>query len=352
MIKPRKQILNVNRLSDEDFDRSNYLRLDLNELVPHLENAVFEEIIKQLEPATFSSYPYQERVYDLLANSLNVTRDHITLTEGADGAIRRIFEVFCDPGDELLITSPTFGMYYVYPQLYGLHLKQIECKPDLSFDLISILESITSSTRLLAIANPNGATGYELSPSELTRILKHAESTNTLTIIDETFVDFCSYPSSLDVDDFENLIIVRSFSKAAGLAGLRLGYLLSNSEIQNWLKRANPFVGVNSVAIIAAEYLLQNPSIIEHTAKSIKAGRNYLHDQLIELGFACHPCQTNFVLVDFGEYRAHVISELKNQKVLVADLEHKPSLSKYTRITAGPIDVMEYLVKIIKDIII
>lgn len=349
MIRPRQHLTQLKRFPHDKVTRSNSLRLDLNEIVPHIEEDAFQHIIGQLQPWMFSAYPELSPLYEALSNHLGVSEQHLIITDGSDAGIRQVIEVFCDPGDEIIISFPTFGMYLVYSKLFNLSLRTVEYKEDFSIDINDFISHISERTKLICIANPNGAIGCVMSDIEIERITREASIRGVAVLLDETYIDYHRDEWTKRIDEFDNLVIVRSFSKAGGLAGLRVGYILSNPFIQEWLIKASPFMEVNSVAILAATYLLKNFHVVKASVESTKVGRSFLVSELRRMGFEVYAGEINFILVNFENHKNKIHSYLESNNVRVMDLSGKQLLNDYTRITVGPIEYMRTLIRYIEE---
>lgn len=349
MIRPRKHFKNLTRYPQDWITRSDKLRLDFNELVPHFNKEAFEEILSQLQPWMFSAYPEVNQVYQNLAVSLRVSVDHLVLTSGSDGGIRQTIQVFCDPGDAIMISHPTFGMYWVYSQIFNLECIKIHYHEDFSIDIQEFVVGITDKTKILAIANPNGAIGCVMQDSDLEYIIKTASENGTIVLLDETYLDYHEDHWTKRVDDFDNLVLIRSFSKAGGIAGLRFGYLLTNPTVKEWIVKANPYMEINSTAALVGNYLIKNPQVIRKSVNETKEGRAYFVEALREMGFEVYCGEINFVLVKFGNRKLNIYREFEKRKIIVMDQSNKELLREYTRITAGPKSYMKIVIDAINE---
>jgi histidinol-phosphate aminotransferase len=348
MIRPRKHLETLTRTSQEWITRANSIRLDLNELVPHLDERAFEEIRSQLEPWIFTAYPEVNRVYQILAESLGISKDHFVLISGSDAGIRQIIEVFCDPGDALMISYPTYGMYEVYAQIFNLECIKVHYHADFTINAKDFVTCITENTKVIAIANPNGAIGCVLPVPDLEYIITAASMQGAVVLLDEAYIHYFEDRWTARVDEFDNLVLVRTFSKAGGIAGLRFGYILTNPSLKEWLIKAKPVVEINSIAAEVGSYLLKNPQIIYQAVRASKEGKFYLVQALRELGFEVYGGEANFVHVKFGRHKAAIYRELEARQIRVKDQTESELLGEYTRITIGPVAYMNVLLDAIR----
>jgi histidinol-phosphate aminotransferase len=344
MLRPRAHLVDITRTGQSWGSRADILRLDMNELVPDLGQAAFSAIVARMRPSTFSAYPEVNALYCKLAAHLGKKVENIVLTSGSDAGIRQTIETFCDPGDEMLIVHPTYGMYEVYARIFNLTCSRVACRPDFAVDIGELMRSLDRDIKLLAIANPNGVLGLKIQPAALEPVIRKASERGTTVLLDEAYVEFNDDGWGNRIDEFDNLVLARTFSKAGGLAGLRIGYLLSNEIMRGWLYRVKPVVETNTIAILAADYLLDHPEVMAGFVTGTDLGRTYLSSTLTGLGFEVHPGHANFVLVDFGAHRAAIVAELQRRRIVVRDYGGDDFWSRFTRITLGDPTVMSLVV--------
>jgi histidinol-phosphate aminotransferase len=349
-------LVTLERKGQDWWSRAENVRLDLNELVPHLPAGAFDQILASIRPWMFSAYPEVNPVLDRLARSLGVDVGQIVLSNGSDAAIRQVFDVFCDVGDRVVATTPTYGMYSVYAKLLDAEFTPIEYGSDFVLPTALILDLIERSdgrTKLVAIADPNGAIGCEADPDAIVRIIDSASANGAVVLLDEAHVHFHADRWPHRVNEFDNLVLVRSFSKACGLAGLRLGYLLTNPMLRRLIDKARPVVEINSMAAAAAMYLLDHPEVIAGVVEECKRGKEFLAGELCRLGVNVYSGYGNFLLADFGgeEARAAVVRALAERQVRVRSHDGSPLLGRYVRITAAPVNVLRPVVEIIRQVL-
>lgn len=351
MIRPRKHLELIWRDPQSWGARGDSLRLDMNELVPHLDEQVFAELVSSLRPWMISAYPEVNPAYESLTETTGLSRDHFLLTAGSDAGIRTVIEAFCDPGDALVITYPTYGMYEVYAQIYDVRCVKVSHRHDFSLDPVDILNALDERTKVIAIANPNGAIGCAVPTSDLQLIIEHASGNGAVVLLDEAYIHYYQDHWTQRIDDYDNLVIVRTFSKAGGLAGLRFGYLLSNPALREWLFKIKPVIEISSVAAIFGAYLLKHPEVVERAVKATLQGRDYLLARLREADFETYCGATNFIQVKFGPYKEAVLEELSKRKIRVKDQSGSELLREYTRITFGPREEMDLLLDAVFEVV-
>lgn len=335
-VVPRPSVLDLHRSAVADRGRERFLRLDRNELVPEWDRAVFDEVIATLTPASFSAYPAVHPLYERLADQLGVTRSQLLLGAGSDWLVRACFDTFCRPGDRVVLAVPTYGMYEVYARLSGAVLDEVQYRPDFGFPLEPVLAALADGPRILGLASPNGALGSTISGTDLRTLLAAAWANDTLVILDEAYLGYAADHSLPLVAEYDNLVLVRTFSKAGGLAGLRVGYAVAQERLVGWIARVRPNVEINQVAVVAGTYLLDHPDVMRQHVADASAGKRLLVDALRALGMDVYPGAANFIQAKFGEHRQRVLKALRDKDILVKDQAGHPLLGDWTRITVGP----------------
>src|SRR5579864_8071391 len=195
------------------------LRLDFNENTVGCSPRVLE-VLRNLGPERLAKYPEREPLERTVAEFLGIASPQVLLTNGVDEAIHLLCETYLEPGDEVIVAVPTFSMYEIYAAATGARVTAIQCKDDFAFPTAEVLARVTDRIRLIAVANPNNPTGAVVSREDLLKIA--AAAPDAAVLVDEAYFDFYG-ESVLDaVSTTPNLFVARTFSKAYGLAGLRI----------------------------------------------------------------------------------------------------------------------------------
>jgi len=324
--------------------------MDKNEFLPCWPKEWFSDFLKILRPDHISIHPETGNLYHLLADILNISENQIVFTAGSDLAIKAVFEVFIEPGDEVIVPSPTFAMYYIYTELYRAHLVEIHYDEDLNLNIADLIRAINEKTKLIAIANPNSPTGTVLGKSSLMEIIEAASEYGAAVLIDEAYYPF--YQDSIVdmIDNLDNLIVTRTLSKAAGMGGMRTGYAISNKEIAQLIFAVKPMYEITTLSVILTEYVLSHYERIFDYAERVREGKKYLEDYFRSKGFDVYPGYANFMHVDFGEQKKKIVSHLTDKKVLFKDYFEHPSLKRFSRFTVGPKDFLVEFTKIFDEL--
>lgn len=324
MIKPT--IPNIHRTPETE--RENLIDLSRNERLTPFPEWFLGAIELGITNGLLSKYPDQIPLKRKLAKSLGVSEDMVLLTNGADAAVKAIYHVYVKPGDRIATLSPTYAMYEVYAKMFGATIVGMEEKSD-----------------LIIVANPNQPTGMP-TPFHL-EIAK-----SPLWVIDETYRDFYYLTAIPFLKTWDNLIIIRSFSKGAGIAGLRLGYVIAHPEIIANLARVRSCYDVNSMALMVGELILDHPEVVEEHVASVKAGAQVLAEKAREMGLEpILPVVTNFMLIRFPHQVDKVVSKLKAKGYAVKGSFKDECLKNMIRVTLGPPALMEEFGKALSEVI-
>ena len=241
---------------------SDFFRLDRNE-PPFPAFETLDEFIKDQDVCELLSvYPDPYNAYVSVAGYYGVELNQLLLTHGSEQALRFIFDTFLDMDGEVAYLDPSFGMYEVYSYYKNAKVNRIEFGNDLYLPVQKILDAVTSSTQLLVVANPNAPTGSAYSEQDILKILEHTAQTGTICVIDEAYFHFYSLDTLSKLQDYPHLIITRTFSKAWGLAGLRIGMIFSNENNINLLRSQKLAMEINQFSILLIQKAIDNGDTI------------------------------------------------------------------------------------------
>lgn len=341
MVKINPVLEKLTRVFSEG-GRGDFLRLDMNENPEGLPADFVAEVRAKITPAFLATYPEPDRLLAALAAYHHLPEDRFSLTDGSEMAIKHVFEVFALPGTQVVTVTPSFAMYEVYCEMFGVKHRGVPLREDLVFPTEDFLAAIGQDTSLVVLLSPNNPAGGVLSREAVERIIKKAAEYDAVVLIDEAYHYFCEV-SYLDLAErFENVVVLRTFSKLFSLAGLRLGYAVSRPEIVDYLNRVRPTFEANSVALLFGEALLRRLDIIESLIKTEKEGRQYLMDALARSGYdPRHDHGGNFVLVKPNLPPKVVEAAMRAQGILIKTYGKEHLLGEYIRISTGNRQAME-----------
>jgi histidinol-phosphate aminotransferase len=349
MINPRKAIRQLGPYRAPLEGRAGQLRLDFNENTVGAPRALVKALRWALAPESLALYPEYERPGEALADYFGVRPGELLLTNGVDDALKLICDTFVEPGDELIVPAPTFSMYQFYQQIAGGRTRPVQYSSGMRLDANSIASALTRRTRWIALANPNNPTGTLIAQDDLLQILRAAA--NALVLVDEAYFDFSGQTILPWIRRYPNLIVGRTFSKAFGLAGLRLGFLFTNSRLAAWMRRAHSPYAVNTAAVAAALAAIRLDGGAARYAAQICDSRDRFSRRLDALGIGHVPSAANFVLVRAGKQAGKIASLLRQQRILVRDWGRHPLLRHYLRISIGTPAQMARLLKALQPLL-
>jgi histidinol-phosphate aminotransferase len=346
MLKPRKTVSALSPYRSPIASRAR-LNLDLNESMAGCSPRVLARL-RSLSAKELSFYPKREDGEQLVANFVGVAPEQVLLTNGMDEALSLLFTTYLDPGEELLFADPTFGMYSMLGEALGAKVTRLQPPEDLKLPVGDLLANISEGTRVIVIANPNNPTGLAAPRADLLKIANAGP--DAAVLIDEAYFDFCGETMISDLKNHPNLFVGRTFSKAYGLAGLRLGVLIGPPEQISYMRRIGVPFNVNSVALACLEEALSDQSFVREHIAQVRQGREQLAQLFDELGLRYWPSQTNFVLVRIGDVKRFAES-MQRRGIQVRDSSASPGCAGCVRITVGTPKQMEELLQAIREAI-
>jgi histidinol-phosphate aminotransferase len=324
------------------------LRLDFNENTLACSPAVLAAI-HSLSAADLTRYPERGPIEALAANHLGLAPEQVILTNGVDEAIHVLCEAFLDRGDEILLPVPTYTMYEIYASATDATTRRVQAGVDFRFPFEALLAGITPKTKLIAIANPNSPTGSTCSREQILAIAEAAP--HAVVLVDEAYYHFYGQTVMDLVGKLPNLIVARTFSKAYGLASLRLGLLAGPESQLRWTRRVLSPYSVNTVALAALKAALIDPdaqSYLDWYVSEITQSRTEFLAALSQIGLAYWPTEANFVLVNIGPAHKEFAAAMRQQGILVRDRSADPGCDGLVRITIGTHDQMHVAVDAIQ----
>jgi len=308
------------------------LRLDFNENTLACSPRVVDAL-RGISAADLTRYPEREPLERRVAAHLGLAPAQVLLTNGVDEAIHVLCQTYLDADTEVLLPVPTYSMYEVYASGTPARIVSVPAENGFHFPLDALLRAITPATRLIAIANPNSPTGQAARRDDLLQIIDAAP--HAAVLVDEAYYHFHGETVLDLVGSAPNVIAARTFSKAYGLAGLRLGVLCAAEESMQWMRRAISPYSVNSVALACLAAALDDEDYLRWYTAEVLAARAEFESALRRIGLPFWPSQANFVLVNIGSRHGHFVVEMRTRGVLVRDRSSDPGCDGCVRITIG-----------------
>lgn len=332
------------------------IKLNANENPYGLPEEIIEELLRKAKNLEYSRYPNANSVKlsEMVSSFWGLNRDNIVIGNGSDELIDYLIKAFSEKGRRIITTAPSFAMYKIYSMINGSNFVQIPLNQrNFSLNEDKVLEEAKKEdSSIVFIAYPNAPTGNYFTEDKMIKII---EESGCLVVVDEAYYEFGEKTFVSLISQYDNLVILRTFSKAYSIASLRVGYLLSNPEIINEVRKVKSPFNVNTFSQLAAQVVFENKEILKDNIKKIIKERERLKDRINKLPpFKAHPSRTNFVLVEVGskENSDLVYDNLVKQGILVQTVSDPIfSTSRYfLRITVGNREENDILIKGLENV--
>jgi histidinol-phosphate aminotransferase len=354
-IRPRPSLLNP------DLRRPHALKstprnpqqiwLDKNENLDPQLMAFSRALLSSISPETLATYPEAGELYRKLARWVEVSPESLLLTPGSDGAIRLAFEAVIEHGDQVVHTMPTFAMYPVYSQMFGARVREIHYAPSEDgpkLDPAAILSALRElKPKLLCLPNPDSPTGTILAPEILSELLAACEEAGTLFLVDEAYHPFYQSSVASWTQKSKNLVVARTFAKAWGVAGLRIGYAVAHPHTIDLLHKLRPMYESSTLAIEFMSKMLDHTQEMLQSVARINEGKRLFEQRMRTLGFKVCETGGNFTHVAFGSRGPAVHAALSGKVLYRAAFEHA-CLAGYSRFSAAPAAIMKQVADLIE----
>ncbi len=293
--------------------------------------------------------PYQRRLKQVLGKRKGINEGNIVLGNGSDEILDLIYRAFCEPNQDNVITlPPTYGMYKVLAGINAVENREVLLTNDFEPNVPRILDTVDQNTKLIFICSPNNPTGNSFSKEKIMELLT---SFNGLVVIDEAYIDFSQNESWIrDLEQYPNLIVTQTLSKAYGMAGIRLGICYASKEIVRVLNKIKPPYNVNQLTQQRALEVLSNPAKVQQHVNEILEQRAVLLKALQELDFVqrIYPTDANFVLAQVDDADSRY-EEFLDRKVVVRNRSNQPLCENTLRFTVGTLEENQKLIGILKQ---
>lgn len=326
-----------------------YVKLNTNES-PYPPSPRTRAAVSDGELAALNLYPDPTgtRLRKTLAARYGVKPENVLLANGSDEVLSFAFMAFCDAETPVAFPDISYGFYPVYAALYGIEAQEIPLRDDFSVDV----DAFCAARGMCVLANPNAPTGMALPLSEIERIL--ASDPNRVVLVDEAYVDFGTQTALPLLERYENLLIVRTYSKSRSMAGARLGFALGSEALIRDLETirfsTNPY-NLNRLTLLLGEAAIADDAYYAENCEKIAQTREATAARLQALGFTLTPSMANFLFAKHPAISGEALYRgLKARGVLVRHFE-KPRIADYVRITIGTPEQMDALFTAVEDIL-
>jgi len=330
-VRPRKAVLEMPEYHPPLAGRE-ALRLDFNENTFEPSPRVMERLLA-ITAEGLTKYPEREPVERIVAAHFGLQAEQVLLTNGVDEAIHLLCATFLEAEDEALVWTPSFFMYDVSVQMMTPHLRKVQSDATLAFPVERFMAGITERTKLIIVASPNNPTGAVVSREHLLAIA--AAAPQAVLMVDEAYYHFHGESTIGDVSTVPNLIVARTFSKAYGLASLRIGLLAGNAKLLKYVRKVSSPYNVNGVALDCLPVAIADEEYVAWYADQVRVGRERMMEGLRGLGVPFFPSQANFVLMNIGSKHKELVAAMRAHGVLLRGRSADPGCAGFVRITIG-----------------
>jgi histidinol-phosphate aminotransferase len=345
MLSARRSVQTLNEYHPPLAQRAG-LRMDFNENTVGCSPRVLAAL-RAMTADQVAIYPEREPAERLIAEYLRLDASQVVLTNGVDEALHLVAETYLEPDDEVIICVPTFAMYEIYARATGARVVAIPAGERFRFPVEAVLAAINPTTKIIAVANPNNPTGAVVTNRDLIRLAEAAPE--AALVVDEAYHEFHGQTMLDELPRLPNLIVSRTFSKAFGMAGLRVGVIAARPEQVAMIRKVSSPYNVNAAALAALPAALADQEYVSNYVEQVRAGRAQLQALLAELGIEFWPSEANFVLARFGEAREAFVRGMRERGVLVRDRNSDPGCAGCVRISVGIAEHNAQLFAAIRD---
>tara|TARA_Y100000034_G_C6870737_1_gene397505 strand:+ start:285 stop:1355 length:1071 start_codon:yes stop_codon:yes gene_type:complete len=344
-MKLNKWLLDVERRCSFREQIESNKRLDMSERVTSYPDFFWNDFCKSLTQEDFITYPTRFQYLELkqlLSESCDIPASYITLTSGSDVVIRDVFSITCSPGKNIVSTAPCFPMYEVYAKIFGCEMNYIPYEKNLSIDISKIIKSINKDTSLVVLANPNSPVGDWKSAEEISELCRVLSVLNIVLLIDEAYVEYSPGSVVSLVKEFDNLVITRTFSKALGSAGCRVGYSIASEYLTSYIDKLRMTFPLTNTSTKFCLHVLKNYNLVQDYVNLTTKARDKFSEMLTADEFDVISSHSNWI---------HIHDKTDNNKILEAldreNLAYKAGVSiphdsrnNWLRLTIYP-DILE-----------
>lgn len=324
--------------------------LDSNENPYPMPKAVDKEISEKLQNLNFNRYP-KTNIQKVIASDLGLKPENILIGNGSSQLLEVCCKAFGGIGRKIAFPEPSFSMYKTYAFLADSIPAPFSLNKDFQIDVENMLDFLQKEKpSILILCNPNNPTG---TINEVEGLLQILDAAKCVVLLDEAYMEFADQSLLSYLSKYDNLVILKTFSKAYGLAGLRVGYLAcSNENIVKTINKAVLPYSVNQMSLLVAQTVYENKEKYQDLIKEIIEQREYVSKQLLKLGFTVYPSKTNFVMCNLNSSKEEgekLFDFLLENKVLVRNFSKNPLLKGSLRITIGTKQENDILLEKIKE---
>lgn len=312
------------------------------------------KVKEYLSNIDFNIYPdnYMTNLRSKLSNKLNVAESKLLFGNGSVEIIQMISRIFLDKGDNIVTQLPSFSSYFSEAKIQDSEIRTINPNAKYSFNLNDMLELIDDRTKIVYITNPNNPLGSINTKEEIRDFVSKVPS-DILIVIDEAYFEFVrdeSYESGIElIDEFKNVCVLRTFSKAYALAALRIGYIVANEDVIKNLEKVRVPFNASTVSQNCACIALDDEKFMKNTVKKIHETIDYIYGKLDELNIEYIKTQANFIMINVKKNSKEVVLNLMKRGFIVRD--GFPLMDTWIRVSIGTLEDMNDFIKVLSEVV-
>lgn len=340
MVYVNEKIKNTYRVPQPE-GRGKYIRLDQNENSDGLPKWLVDSVMEKVTPEFLAIYPEESIPTEKYAKQLGLEKENATLTCGSSVGMGYVIKVFGEPGKDILCVTPSFAMYEVYAKMIGMNVRQLKYNDDFSYDINQTLSAINENTGIVVLVNPNMPVGNVYSPDDIRKVIEKAGEYNALVIIDEAYFYFFDKTSVALVKEYDNVVVLRTFSKMLSMPALRLGSIISTAENIQYINNYKPHYTVNSIALLFCEAIVDNHDrLLAELTEQYNEGKEYVLAKLKEHDYVTIPSEGCYVCIKPKHKTSREITDLLQENGILI-LCGKDGLTGWLRLTIAHKKYME-----------
>lgn len=331
------------------------LWLDKNENLDPILSEKLNGLIGKLKPTALNTYPETAKIYEKLARLNKLAPKNFILTNGSDGSIRVVFDVFINQGDKVLHTAPTFAMYSVYSKMFGAQVIPFDYDESSEGPVLNIEKFIKTikneRPKLVCLPNPDSPTGTVVVPEKLLEIIKLTDELGILLLIDEAYYPFYNHSVLSNIMTYPNLLVCRTFSKAWGVAGVRVGFLAGHPDVMNLIHKNRPMYEISTLSTEFVNLLIDHEEDVLASVERLNEGKKHFISELNKMGFQTTVTHGNFLHVKFGAKKEQIDEALKDVVLYRTNFIGVKSLEGYSRFSLGTTEQFNVILTRIRSIL-
>jgi histidinol-phosphate aminotransferase len=324
--------------------------LDQNENPDGLPKWLFDSVMEKVTPEFLAIYPEETIPTTKYAHLVGLKKENVTFTAGSTVGMGYVIKVFGEPGKDILTVTPSFAMYEVYAEMVGMNVVNLKYEDDFTFKVENTLNSINENTGIVVLVNPNMPVGNVYSKEDIKMIIEKAQENNATVIIDEAYYYFYDKASIDLIKEYNNVFVLRTFSKMLSMPSLRLGVVMSCPQNIKYINNYKPHYTVNSIALLFAEAIVDNHDrLISELTIQYEEGKEYIMKALSDNGYETIPSAGCYVCIK-PKYKTsrEVTDRLEENGILI--LCGKGGLTGWLRLTIAHKEYMETFMNVLLKI--